>query len=658
MASTHDHQDVLERDADDISDAGEDVAFLPSHSPRADPVQGRRPPRQHRLWPALLSWQRLGNGIVTDPTGISAIMCLAVFLWVMSGMIAMVPAMQLVEELFCQRYYVGTHPDIRFGDDDYEKVCKAEAVQSAMAYVGGITSVIDSIIGLLLAFPFGVLADRARRPIYLLGAAGQLLNVSWALAIFYFSNIFPVELILLGPVFQLLGGGLPTAVAILFAVISDVHNPESRARWYFFFSLSAQAAVFIGPPFASALMGHFTAWTPLMTAPFFTAAAGLVILLVPETARPKAARTAKRHPQAGNSEEAGGLLRGSTTEAHGLNYLHEDEGDTTDANDDIWQQIQSKGWLRTIKSHLSSQLREARGILRDLAGQRSVVLLFAAFAITAPLGKGFGQTFVQYVSKRYHKTIEEVGYLFALRGGLTLVIMGLLLPLLSHMLTSPRFLPARLRPSPFRRDLVLAQMSALFSLLGFFGLSTPSYGVLVGSLAVESLGSGLLPLCRSMVTNFCPAERTTSLFSLISMVETVGGLPAGLLLAWLFSMGMKLGGGWWYGLPFLYLAVCAAVGLVVLLFVQPPEKTFAPLPSAEEEQEEEGEGDGDVDSGEHGYARRDEEQGAGRAVFRGDNRSNDDDESNTPPPPPSTSSPLLMSASSSLPATTLPVRQG
>lgn len=414
-------------------------------------------------------------------------------------------------------------------------------------------------------------------------------------------------------------------------------------------------------------MGRFTPWTPLMLAPIFTTAAGLVILLVPETARPKIVQ-AKHFSHARNTEEVESFSPGAAARTLG----HQDADAAEHDDYDVWQQIQSKGWLRTTKSHFSAQFAEARGVLHDL-NQPSVILLFVVFAVTAPLGKGFGQTFVQYVSKRYHKTIEDVGYLFALRGGLTLLIMGFLLPLLSHLLTfsssptsSTGRLPRRsfIKITPFRRDLLLAQGSALFSLLGFFGLSTPSYPVLVGSLAVESLGSGLLPLCRSMVTNFAGpdggASHTTSLFSLVSMVETLGGLPAGLILAWLFSAGMRLGGGWWYGLPFLYLAACAATGFVVLLFVRPPPPP-PPSPRFDEDGVEE---EGDEEEGVANGQRR-----TGGTNEMGRPCPDDHDEMAVPAsqPQPLSSSwsssatlPLLVSASSSLvpPTTTLPVRQG
>lgn len=62
-------------------------------------------------------------------------------------------------------------------------------------------------------------------------------------------------------------------------------------------------------------------------------------------------------------------------------------------------------------------------------------------------------------------------------------------------------------------------------------------------------------------------------------------MPAGLVLAWLFSTGTKLaakGGGEgesgglgreiWYGLPFVYLGICALACLMALLFVRPPPR--------------------------------------------------------------------------------------
>ncbi|KAI0836032.1 hypothetical protein F5Y06DRAFT_299133 [Hypoxylon sp. FL0890] len=166
------------------------------------------------------------------PWTITTLICLAIFLWVFSGMLSIVPATRLAEEIFCRRYY-GPNMPID------ETMCKVKEVQAQIAYVFGFSVTLTSLIGILVAFPFGVFADRARKPVYLLGALGQCLSVMWALVVFYFSESIPIELVLLAPISGLLGGGLTVATTVLCAIISDVNTPENKAVSFFFFSLSS-----------------------------------------------------------------------------------------------------------------------------------------------------------------------------------------------------------------------------------------------------------------------------------------------------------------------------------------------------------------------------------------------------------------------------------
>lgn len=169
---------------------------------------------------------------LSKPQHIAFVTCLGVFLWVLSGTLAIVPVMSLVQDNLCRRYYQENEPD-QFRDDGSvigidEQHCKIPEVQSRMAFLIAFSFMLNGILGLLVALPFGVLADRARKPVYVLGAVGQSLSVAWTLSVLYCWETLPVELVLAGAVFQLLGGGLLVAIAVLYAMLSDVLPAESR----------------------------------------------------------------------------------------------------------------------------------------------------------------------------------------------------------------------------------------------------------------------------------------------------------------------------------------------------------------------------------------------------------------------------------------------
>ncbi|KAJ2988997.1 hypothetical protein NUW58_g3692 [Xylaria curta] len=454
--------------------------------------------------------------IATTPRTISTVICIAIFLWVLSGMVVMVPATRLVEDIFCRRHYG------RLDEDPIdEELCKADEIQSSVAWIFGLSMALVTIIGLVVVMPYGVLADRARKPVYLLAATGQFVNVVWSLFILRFWRTVPVELILLGPVFELIGGGITMAIVVLYAIVSDVNAPEDKAITYFFASLAANVAVFVGPPLASKMIAVWSPWAPISLSLAVTTLAGMIVVIIPETAhRP-----------------------------------YQSPG-----TDDDWVEVRDRGWRKAITSRFARVFYNSD--LRSVLKKRSILLLLVASTLTAPLTTGTGSLFLQYYSKRFGKSIEDAGYMLAIRGGLTIIVVGALLPLLSKYLTSSSYisLPA------FRRDLLLARASAASAGLGYFLLGGPSTAFLTSGIGILALSSGIGPLLRSLTSNLVQSHQTSQIFTIVSIVEGVGSLPIGPFLAWAFSSGMRLG-GLWFGLPFFFLGGLGSLALVVLYFV-------------------------------------------------------------------------------------------
>ncbi|KAI3325428.1 MFS general substrate transporter [Xylariaceae sp. AK1471] len=468
--------------------------------------------------------------IATTPRAVSAVTCIAIFLWVLSGMIVMVPGARLAEDILCRRYY-GRKDD----DPIDEELCKADEIQSSMAWLFGLTMALGGIVGLVAVLPYGVLADRARKPVYLLAAAGQFANIAWTLLILRFWRTFPIEMILLAPALELLGGGLTMAIVLLYAIISDVNAPENRAITYFFSSLAANAAVFVGPPLASKLIEVWSPWVPMSLSLVATAAAGGIILIIPETTN-----NSKRPSEADDSNLHGG---------------------------------KEQGLIGAIKSKISRVFYNSD--LRSVLKKRSVILLLLTFMFAAPLPMGMGPMFLQYYSKRFKTSIEDGGYMLAIRGGLTIVVVGVLLPALSKYMSSS----SCIRLPSFRRDLVLAQASAAFAGLGYLLLGGPDIAFLISGIIILTLSAGLGPLCRSLISNLVEPDKTSQLFTVVTIAEGVGSLPAGPFLAWAFSSGLRLG-GLWYGLPFFILGGLGLLALVMLCLTDTDRSTVSLCPAS------------------------------------------------------------------------------
>lgn len=92
--------------------------------------------------------------------------------------------------------------------------------------------------------------------------------------------------------------------------------------------------------------------------------------------------------------------------------------------------------------------------------------------------------------------------------------------------------------------------------------------VVIGGLAFQSLGAGMLPLCRSLALSYVPVSETSRLNTLIGIVGTSGSM-LGPVLTWLFELGQKRGGVL-VGLPYFGLAGAFLLCFVGLLFVHAP----------------------------------------------------------------------------------------
>lgn len=145
------------------------------------------------------------------------------------GYLAEAPKTRVYEANICLRYYE-THDPSKISDHGSvpEHLCKLDAVQQKMAMVFGWQDMFDAIPGILLAVPFGALADKwGRKWILALSLMGVQLGCAWILLICYFRSL-PLQLTWFSSAFFVIGGGPIVATAIAITMVSDVVPPEKR----------------------------------------------------------------------------------------------------------------------------------------------------------------------------------------------------------------------------------------------------------------------------------------------------------------------------------------------------------------------------------------------------------------------------------------------
>jgi len=141
------------------------------------------------------------------------------------------PMTRIYESIACRQFYEARDPG-KIGADGQvpEQLCKSKEVQGEVALVKGYGEFFDGLFSILLAVPYGLLADRyGRKPTICLAIPGFVLNVAITLVVLWFSDIFPLRAVWLSSLAWLFGGGLVVSASIIWTMMADVTTESQRS---------------------------------------------------------------------------------------------------------------------------------------------------------------------------------------------------------------------------------------------------------------------------------------------------------------------------------------------------------------------------------------------------------------------------------------------
>ncbi|KAJ5623363.1 MFS transporter [Penicillium lividum] len=436
------------------------------------------------------------------------------------------PQTRLYESIACYRYYEAHDPSrIGPGGSVLEKWCKIAPVQGEVAFIRGYELLFAAIPGVVLAVPYGLLADRwGRKPVVLMSIMGILLSMTFTLLVCGLWQIFPLRLVWLSPVFTILGGGAPVLFSMILTMIADVMPENERATAFFRLMTGQYVAHITATPVASALMENYGPWLPIQLGYICFFVATLTACLLKETAQPR--DTVK------NSQRDELTMISSET--------------STSLRDLLGSKSRIELWR-----HLKSLWRQATALLRHDTRVIVLILTFFINSVEEP-----GQSLnMQYISERYDMTLARAGFVISIKSVATVATYILLLPGASWLLQK------QLGLSDTRKDMVLARGSIVVLSIGFFIVAwSPTVAMATVGFLISTLGRGFGNLIRSLVTSLVPPEFIGRMYTMITVIETFGILISGPLLAALFQAGLNQGDVRWLGLPFI---VAGGMGVMV-----------------------------------------------------------------------------------------------
>lgn len=95
------------------------------------------------------------------------------------------PFARIYESIICSDYYRAHDPSVIDGNGKVdERLCKIAPIQAELVTVQGGQMLFDSIVGGLLALPYGMLSDRyGRKPVVILSIFGLIMTNFWLLGV-------------------------------------------------------------------------------------------------------------------------------------------------------------------------------------------------------------------------------------------------------------------------------------------------------------------------------------------------------------------------------------------------------------------------------------------------------------------------------------------
>lgn len=285
----------------------------------------------------------------------------------LAGFFQEAPQTKILEGIICSRHYVGAP-----GEHD----CTVGPVQSELATVTQMLNTFNRLPGLIVAIPFGILADRyGRRPILLLAILGAMLQDIFSKIVLWHPDAISPRFIWLSSAALLVGGGDAVSGSMVYLVVADVAPPQQRASLFFLVTACGLIAEVVATPLSTLLMAR-DPWIPYFMYSGMTFLGGTIpLLFLPETL-PKPSPEAETSPC----------------------DTSEDEGQEQSAA------LDTAPFL-PLQSTLASKFRPLV--------KRNVVAILLAFFVSA-LGRQSTSFLLQFIRQRFNWTYEKVRPLFKL----------------------------------------------------------------------------------------------------------------------------------------------------------------------------------------------------------------------------------------------------
>ncbi|KAL6786332.1 putative MFS multidrug transporter [Trichoderma sp. SZMC 28012] len=413
----------------------------------------------------------------------------------------------ILQDIICKNHY--EEGQSLSTDDDR---CKVDAVQSEVAFINGWKDVFEMLPAIILAVPYGALADRiGRKRVFLLAIVGIGMNDLWMRMVFWFSNVFPIRAVWFGGLWQVIGAGAASLSSISHVMVADLQS-------------AIMIAQFIFVPVGGTLVS-IDPWIPMMISSVVTVLGFFgALIFLPET------------------------LQSTERDFSSPSVTDNDHGDQTSPT----------GTKHGFQIRWTNLVAGCAAMMKWVKQNSRLVVVLVCFFPWSIGQQASGTLLLQYASKRLNWSLGKASYLVSLGAGINLIVHAVGIPALSTVLLW------RLKLHEIAKDKRIAQISGVFLVLGTSIIfAAGSWTILVLGQVVYSMGLAFSVPARSIVTSMVEKRHLAALYTTISVLLYGGMLTGGPLFAGAFGWGLRLG-GLWIGMPYLISCGCFALALLAV----------------------------------------------------------------------------------------------
>ncbi|KAJ5619192.1 hypothetical protein N7510_003176 [Penicillium lagena] len=434
-----------------------------------------------------------------------------------------VPKINLILTLLCRDYLSEraaqdpsfTYLPVLSGDEN--PYCRVPQVQSLVARFQLYINLIAGILSALVSPRIGHLSDRyGRTKVIALCAFGCVLNESITVMVATWPDQMSVNWILVGAVFDGLGGSFTTALALLNSYAADCTSPDRRNVAFGFFQGALFFGIAVGPTLAAILIKKTGG--PLLV--FYLALSFHALFLlgvffvVPESLSKERQGIAREKHRRKSVDDTG-----SSWSLRTLNPMN---------------LITPLSILLPAVGRPSVLFANRRGASAAL--RRNIILLAAIDTAAFGVAMGTVQVIIIYAEYMFHwGNVESslfVSIVNVVRVGTLLVVF----PIVAHFFRTPSPDDGRIRGSDMM-DVVVIRMSLVFDILGYVGYALSKHpSVMILSGITASLGGMGSPILQSSLTKHVPHERIGQMLGATGLLHALARVVAPTVFNLIYSL--------------------------------------------------------------------------------------------------------------------------